>query len=81
VTTTTEGNKMQGTISSVENHGTIVIVWIDVQNGGSHPVYMDRRAFGWLIDGEGVEHVSELVDRPVCFNGETIEFLDTPEAA
>jgi hypothetical protein len=42
---------------------------------------MDYRAFGWLVEGEGIGHVSELVDRPVCFNGETIEFLDIVEAA
>ena len=71
---------MNGTISSVENHGSIVIVWLDV-DGASQPVYMDHRAFGWLAEGEGIKHVSELEGRPVCFDGDRIEFLDSLEAA
>ncbi len=71
---------MSGVISSIENHGSIVIVWLDVE-GAEHPVYMDHRAFGWLIEGEGIESVTELEGRSVSFNGETIEFLDYLEAA
>jgi hypothetical protein len=32
---------MHGTISSIENHGSIVIAWLDVEDA-EHPVYMDR---------------------------------------
>jgi len=71
---------MSGTISSVENHGSIVIVWLDVE-GADHPVYMDPRAFGWLVEGEGIETVGDLIGRPVYFNGESIEFLNCLEAA
>lgn len=37
---------MSGTISSVENHGSVVILWIELEDGTSEPVYMDHRAFG-----------------------------------
>lgn len=72
---------MEGTISSVENHGSIVVVWLDLDDGRSEPVYMDHRAFAWMVEGEGIESVTELEGRPVHFNGETIEFLHTAEAA
>ena len=72
---------MEGTISSVEDHGSIVIVWLDLEDGGSEPVYMDHRAFGWLVEGEGIESPDDLIGRPVFYNGETIEFLDNVEAA
>ena len=72
---------MNGTISSVEGHGSIVIVWLDLEDGGSEPVYMDHRPFGWMVEGEGVECLEDLIDRPVSYNGEAIEFLDTVEAA
>lgn len=72
---------MHGTISSIENHGSIVIVWLDLEDGRSRPAYMDHRAFGWLVEGEGVEKVTELEGRSVLFDGQTIEFLDTLEIA
>jgi len=72
---------MEGTISGVENHGSIVIVWIDLEDSGNEPVYMDRRAFGWMVEGEDIRTVGDLIGRPVCFDGETIEFLDNVEVA
>ncbi len=72
---------MHGTISSVEGHGTIIIVWLDLGDGRSEPVYMDRRAFGWLVEGEGIESPDDLISRPVYYNGTTIEFLDILEVA
>jgi hypothetical protein len=81
MTATPEDREMEGTISSVENHGSIVIVWLDLENSRSEPVHMDHRAFGWMVEGEGIESVSELEGRSVVFNGETIEFLDSVEVA
>lgn len=72
---------MEGTISSVENHGSIVVVWLAVEGGRTEPVYLDHRAFGWLAEGEGIESLHDLEGRPIFYNGETIEFLDTVEAA
>ena len=42
---------------------------------------MDRRAFGWLVEGEGIESPDDLISRPVYYNGTTIEFLDILEVA
>jgi hypothetical protein len=72
---------MNGIVSSVENHGSIVIGWIDLEDGGSEPVYMDHRAFGWLVEGEGIKSVGDLIGRLVSYNGESIEFLDNVEVA
>ena len=72
---------MNGTISSVEDHGSIVIVWLDLDDGTSDPLYMERRAFGWMVEGEGIERTDELEGRVVSFDGGTIEFLDTLEIA
>lgn len=72
---------MSGTIGSVEDHGSIVIVWLDLDDGTSEPVYMDHRAFGWMVEGEGIETIGELEGRSVLFDGQTIEFLDTLEIA
>jgi hypothetical protein len=72
---------MHGTISSIEEHGSVVILWLDTNDDESQPAYMDRRAFGWMIDGEGIESPDELIGRSVCYDGETIEFLDNVEVA
>ena len=72
---------MNGVISSVEDHGSIVIAWIELENGRTEPVYFDRRAFCWVAEAEGVESEDDLIRRPVSFDGEGMEFLDTLEAA
>ena len=72
---------MNGTISSVEDHGSIVIVWVNMDDGTSQPVYMERRAFGRMVEGEGIARADELEGRVVAFDGGTIEFLDTLEIA
>lgn len=72
---------MNGVISSVENHGSIIIVWLDLEDGGSQSVYMDHRPFSWLLEGEGAEAVGDLIGRPVYFNAGAIEFLDSLEVA
>lgn len=72
---------MNGTISSVDDHGSIVIFWLGLEDGGKQPVYMDHRAFDWMIDGEGIESPDELIGRPVVYNGESFEFLANVEAA
>jgi hypothetical protein len=75
-------NQMNGTIGSVESHGSIIIiVWLDLEDGRSEPVYMDHRAFSWLLEGEGIDSPDDFIGRPAHFNGQTIEFLDNVEAA
>jgi hypothetical protein len=81
ITEAREEEQVEGTISSVEDHGSIVIVWLDMGAGRSQPVYMDHRSFGWMLDGEGIETPDDLIGRPILYNGEAIEFLDSLEAA
>lgn len=81
MTATRQEEQVEGTISSVENHGSIVIVWLNLEDGQAKPVYMDRRAFGWLVVGEEVESPDDLIGRLVSYNGEAIEFLDNLESA
>jgi hypothetical protein len=42
---------------------------------------MDHRAFGWLVYGESIETVDDLIGRMVEFDGECIKFLDKMEVA
>lgn len=60
-----------GTITGVEDHGTIVIVSLLVREGWSKPVFFDHRAFRWLLDAEGCP-ADELVGRSASFDGETL---------
>jgi len=52
-----------GTINRIEDHGTIVVVFID-----STPVYFDHTPFRWLIEAEG-----DLVGRTANYDGEQVE--------
>jgi hypothetical protein len=72
---------MNGTISSIENHGSIVVVWLGLADGRAVPVYFDRRAFLTMAEAEGAASPDDLIGRPACFDGHGIEFLDTMEAA
>jgi hypothetical protein len=67
---------MNGTISGIEDHGSIVILWLDLDDGRTRPVYFDRRPFAWMLEGEAAESPDDLIGREVCFNGDVIEFLD-----
>ncbi len=71
---------MHGTISSIENHGSIIVVWLELEDGQTEPVYMDHRPFSWLLEGEGCEP-DDLIGRTVYFDGESVNFLDMLEAA
>ncbi len=72
---------MIGIIGGVEDHGSIVVVWLNLDDATRKPVYMDHRAFGWMVEGEGIETIGELEGRSVRFDGQTIEFVETQEIA
>lgn len=72
---------MKGTISIVDNHDSIFILWIELEDGCIEPVYLDHRAFGRLAVGEGIERADDLIGLAVYYNGDAIEFLDSLEAA
>lgn len=71
---------MADIIASVDDHGSVVVVRLDAE-GEQRIIPMDRRAFGWMVEGEGVENVDDLIGRPVRFDGETLLFLDALEIA
>ena len=63
-----------GTIAGLRDCGTLVLVFLDVEDGRVIPVPMDYRAFQQLLEGEACEP-DELVGRMVSFNGDLV-FLD-----
>lgn len=51
---------LTGTIIEVEDHGSIVIVWLETELG-ERPVYFDHRSFQTMHDGLAGELVGEEV--------------------
>jgi hypothetical protein len=71
------GGRMRatGTIAGLRDCGTIVLVFLDAEEGRVVPVPMDHRAFRHLLEGEACGP-AELVGRSVSFDGELVKFLD-----
>jgi hypothetical protein len=65
---------MNGTINSIENCGSIVIVTLDT-NDGNHPVYFDHRCFQHLLDAEAC-NPNDLIGRSATFDDGTFSFED-----
>ncbi len=42
----------RGTIKSIEDHGTIVVVWVETTKGKMESVNFDHRCFQNFVDGE-----------------------------
>jgi len=64
-----------GTIAGLRDCGTLVLVFLDAEDGRVIPVPMDHRAFRHLLDGEACEP-DELIGRTVSFDGDLVAFLD-----
>ena len=64
-----------GTIAGLRDYGTLVLVFLDAEDGRVIPVPMDHRAFRHLLDGEACEPHA-LVRRTVSFDGDLLAFLD-----
>jgi hypothetical protein len=64
-----------GTIAVLRDCGTIVLVFLDAEDGRVIPVPMDHRAFRHLLEDEACGP-SELVGRSVSFDGNHVSFLD-----
>ena len=64
---------MQGTITKVEDHGSIVMVWVENEED-SIPIYFDHRPFYNMAEAEG----GDILNRQVEYDDETkfFEFLD-----
>ncbi|HEY7331248.1 MAG TPA: hypothetical protein VH592_26680 [Gemmataceae bacterium] len=64
-----------GTIAGLRDCGSLVLVFLDAEDGRVIPVPMDHRAFQHLLEGEKSEP-DELVGRNVSFDGDLVTFLD-----
>jgi hypothetical protein len=70
------GNQpVTGSILAVRDCGTLVLVFLDADDGRTVPVPLDRRAFRCLLEGEGCRP-DGLVGRRISYDGTRILFLD-----
>ncbi len=64
-----------GAIAGLRDYVSIVLVFLDGEDGRVIPVPMDHRAFQHLLEGEACEP-DELIGRTVSFDGDLVAFLD-----
>jgi hypothetical protein len=64
-----------GTIAGLRDCGSLVLVFLDTEDGRVIPVPMDHRAFRHLLDGEACEP-DALIGRSVSFHEDLLAFLD-----
>ncbi len=64
-----------GTIAGLRDCGSLVLVFLDAEDGRVIPVPMCRRAFQHLLDSEACES-DKLIGRTVSFDGDLVAFLD-----
>jgi hypothetical protein len=62
-----------GTVTGIEDHGTIVIVRLTTAAGLDFPIFFDHRPFHWLLEGEGCM-AQELLGRLATYDGESLNF-------
>jgi hypothetical protein len=64
-----------GTILAVRDCGSLVLLFLDAEDGRTIPVPMDHRPFRWLLEGQRCS-AGPLVGRRVCCEGDSLRFLD-----
>ena len=64
-----------GTIAGLRDCGTLVLVFLDAEDGRVILVPMDLRAFRHLLESKACEP-HELIGRSVSFDGDLVAFLD-----
>lgn len=67
-----------GTVSGIENHGTIVLVNVRADNGRMVSIPFDHSPFRWMLDGEQCSP-ADLIGRNIAHDGEFLIFLDSPK--
>lgn len=70
-----ETGKITGTILGVREYGTLVVLYLDADDGRTIPLPLEQRPFYGLLENEGCS-ANELVGRSVCCDGDSILFLD-----
>jgi hypothetical protein len=63
-----------GTVAGLREYGSLVLIFLDADDGRVIPVAIERRAFGHLLESEGCGP-AELVGRSVSYDGD-LTFLD-----
>ena len=58
----------KGNITSVEDHGTVVVAWLKEESGKETPVYFDHRQFQNLADAYG----NTLLLEEFVYDGEVL---------
>ena len=66
---------MVGKIVSIENHGTIIMVWVENEDG-VYPIYFDHRPFSNMWEAEGGDIVGRQVEYDNSGEEDTMKFLD-----
>jgi hypothetical protein len=64
-----------GTITDLQDYGSVVLLFLDGEEGQVISVPMDHRAFQHLLEGEGCGP-GELIGRSVSYDGDLVNFLD-----
>jgi hypothetical protein len=64
-----------GTIAGVRDYGSIVVLFLDAEEGRVIPVVMGHRVFRHQLEGEGCEP-DDLIGRSVSFEDDLVAFLD-----
>jgi hypothetical protein len=68
-------NVQTGTISGIEDCGTVVIVRLRTEKGWSTPVFFDHRQFGHMLGAEGCS-ATDLVGREAIYDGTIFLFVE-----
>ena len=64
---------INGTISRIEDHGTIVLLVVEQEDGQEVTIPFDHSPFRWMLEGEGVES-KELIGREDSYDGDVMSF-------
>lgn len=64
-----------GTVAGLRDCGSLVLVFLDAEDGRVIPVPMDHRAFGRFV-GDKACGAAGLIGRSVRFDGGLLTFLD-----
>lgn len=76
---------IRGIVTGLEDHGSIVIMFVEDRDGADNPVYFDRRAFHHVVAEIGYGSSENLLGREVEVRGDSggqvVEFDPDPEDA
>jgi hypothetical protein len=64
-----------GTIAGLRDYSSLVLLFLDTEDGRVIPVPMELRAFQHLLEGEACRP-DELIGRCVSYDGDLVTFLD-----